>query len=285
MLVATAAAALFAAGPAAAETAAGATADQGFLRTERLVTGRSLSTSWRNLEYGTARSFDQIGGDGVGSEEQEIGAAARPVETAGEQGPSRTGEKVKAGALSLVLPGAGQFYNGDRTKAYVMAGVEVGIWVTYFVFDNQGDNSMESAKTYAGIYAGTRGDQPDAYWRAVGQYMDSDAYNEAVLREARATQTPATGLIGEDRAWQWVNAQRRDDYQGLRADANNAYDRRDFMILFAVVNRAVAVVDAVMGAGKHNGALETEVMGMNLSLGMLPSWQDPGARCTVSRSF
>jgi len=32
--------------------------DPGFLRTERLVTGSSLSGSWRNLEFASARTFD-----------------------------------------------------------------------------------------------------------------------------------------------------------------------------------------------------------------------------------
>jgi hypothetical protein len=45
------------------------------------------------------------------------------------------------------------------------------------------------------------------------------------------------------------------------------------------------VVDAVLNAGKNDGLLETEVMGLNLELEMLPSFTDPGARWVVSRSF
>ena len=60
------------------------------------------------------------------------------------------------------------------------------------------------------------------------------------------------------------------------------------MILFAVLNRAVSVVDAVIGAGGaegSDGVLETEVMGLNLEMEILPSFRDPGARWVVSRSF
>mgnify|MGYP000679942916 CR=1 FL=1 len=67
---------LLAAVPAAAETGA----DPGFLRTERLVTGGSLSTSWRNLEYGTARTYDQIGSDGIAAEERYWRARKGPSE-------------------------------------------------------------------------------------------------------------------------------------------------------------------------------------------------------------
>jgi hypothetical protein len=144
---------------------------------------------------------------------------------------------------------------------------------------------MEAARDWAGVYAGTSGSHPDSYWQSLGRYMDSDAYNEALLREARALGEPAPALIGGADAWQWVSDDRRQGYGTLRSEGNSAYDRRDFMILFAVVNRAVSVVDAVIGAGKRPGALETEVMGMDVGLEMIPSWRDPGARWVVSRSF
>jgi len=115
--------------------------------------------------------------------------------------------------------------------------------------------------------------------------MDSDEYNESRLREARALEESPSGLVGSTDAWQWVNEDRKDSYSRIRADGNSAYDRRDFMILFAVVNRAVSVVDAVLNAGKDDGVLETEVLGMNMELEMLPSFKDPGARWVVSRSF
>lgn len=266
-----------------AATAATAADGPGFLRTEREVTGAAASGDWRarlGLETGAVA---QIGDQGLDKQQPlEIGGSGPAKEG---EGPSVSGDKVKAGALSLVLPGAGQFYNGDRSKAYVMAGIEVGIWTAYFVFDAQGDNRRDAADQYAGVYAGTSGSHPDAYWQAVGRYLDSDAYEDYLRREARATgENPPADLPASDR-WQWVNADRKYDYQKLRADASAAYDRRDFMILFAVVNRAVAVVDAVIGAGKTPGTVEAEVLGLNVSMGVVPSWHDPGARCAVSRSF
>ena len=244
-----------------------------FLRSEFLVLGAR-----------TGLAFDQIGGDGL-SDEFGGGAAAEEEEPDKVDGPSHTGDKVKAGLLSAVLPGAGQYYNGQKSKAYIMVGVEAAIWTAYFVFDAQGDARMESAREWAGIYAGTRGEHENSYWQNVGHYMDSDAFNESRLREARALQEAPSGLIGSGEAWQWVNEDRKDGYSKLRADGNSAYDRRDFMILFAVVNRAVSVVDAVLNAGGQDGVLETEVLGMNVGLEMLPSFSDPGARWVVSRSF
>jgi hypothetical protein len=249
----------------------------------------STADSWLRSEFKvlgarSALASGQFGGDGV-SDEFGGGAAAKEEEETKVEGPANTGDKVKAGLLSAVLPGAGQFYNGQKSKAYIMVGIEAAIWTCYFVFDAQGDARMESARQWAGIYAGTSGEHENSYWQKVGQYMDNDAFNESRLREARALQETATGLIGGRDAWQWVNEDRKDGYSKLRADGNSAYDRRDFMILFAVVNRAVSVVDAVLNAGQSDGLLETEVLGMNMELEVLPSFQDPGARWVVSRRF
>ena len=254
-----------------------------FLRTEFQVLGPAALGSTTSLHSATALDFDQVGGGGL-DDDFGTGAAANEEEE-GEKGSSNTGKKVKAGLLSAIIPGAGQFYNQQKSKAYVMFGVEVAIWTAYFVFDAEGDDRMDSATEWAGVYAGTSGEHNNTYWQNVGQYMDSDAYNEAVLREARALQEEPSGLVSGSDAWQWVNEDRREGYSSLRADGNSAYDRRDFMILFAVVNRAVSVVDAVLNAGKHDGLLETEVMGLNMELEMLPSFENPGARWVVSRSF
>ncbi len=255
-----------------------------FLRTEVAVTGSAPSAVWRAPAAGFA--LDQIGGDGIGGNPEFGGADTREDEQDDQEtGPTNLGEKVKAGALSALLPGAGQYYNGQKKKALIMGGAEVAIWTAFFVFDAQGDSRMDTAEEYAGIYAGTNGDHENSYWQSVGRYMDSDAYNDSRLREARALQEDPSGLVYGSDTWQWVNDDRRRSFNKLRADGNSAYDRRDFMILFAVVNRGISVVDAVLGAGSKPGAFETDVLGMKMGVEMLPSWRDPGARCVVSRSF
>lgn len=253
-----------------------------FLRAEYLVFGQDAFSSTVSLGARTGLAFDQIGGDGL---DDEFGTGAASTEEDEVEGPSNTGDKVKAGLLSAVLPGAGQFYNKQKSKAYIMFGVEVAIWTAYFVFDEQGDQRMKSATEWAGLYAGTSGDHENSYWQNVGQYMDSDAYNESRLREARALQEEPPALVSGPDSWQWVNEDRLQSYGSLRAEGNSAYDKRDFMILFAVLNRAVSVVDAVLNAGQEDGLLETEVMGLNMELEVLPSFKDPGARWVVSRSF
>jgi hypothetical protein len=269
------------AGAAAADDGAAA-----FAATEYQVLGEAASAGWRGALAGAGPDRQRDGGGGAVPDEFGTARRAAGAETADEPGgPSNLGRKLKAGALSAVLPGAGQYYNGDRRRAFVMAGIEAGIWTAYFVFDAQGDDRMESARQWAGIYAGTEGDHAESYWQSVGQFMDSDAYNDSRYREARALQEQVSGLVGAEDAWQWVNEDRRYGYALLRAKGNSAYDRRDFMILFAVLNRAVSVFDAVTGVRGDGEVARARVLGLDVALELEPALADPGARCVVSRGF
>lgn len=258
-----------------------------FQQTEYSIFGNSNSSTWNSVLSSQSASYDQVGGDGKSAPDEFSNSAK--VEVSDEEdeqiGPANMGRKVKTGILSALLPGAGQYYNGYKKKAYIMAGVEVGIWTAFFIFDHQGDLRMESSREYAGLFAGTSGSHDNSYWQSVGRHMDSDSFNESRLREARALQEPVSGLVAGADAWQWVNEDRKSGYLLQRADGNRAYEHRDFMILFSVINRAFSVIDGVMGVKSHPGGIEADVLGMNVSLDMLPSWDDPGAKWAISRSF
>jgi hypothetical protein len=263
--------------------AAARAADGGFAAVERQVLGAEASADWHHVVAARAAGAAD---DVPGRVPDEFGTGRRSGDQERDAAPpGRLGRQFKAGLLSAVLPGAGQFYNGHRQKAWLMAGVEAGIWTTYFVFDHRGDSRMASSREWAGIYAGTEGEHDDNYWQSLSLFLDSDAYNDSRYREARALQEPVSGLVGADDAWQWVNNDRRYGYAKLRADGNSSYDRRDFMILFAVLNRAVSVFDAVMGAGRFADATHARVLGLDVDVRMQMALSDPGARCVVSRRF
>ena len=197
-------------------------------------------------------SLQEIGGRDIGG-----------TDGASFSGPSNMGDRLKAGALSLLLPGLGQLYNGDRDKALIFGSVEAGVWTSYLVLHTIARHAEDDYQEYAGLFAGVEGDHAELYWRSVGRFMSSDAYNLEQIRIARAEERDVTGLIDDSDAWFWRNEGYQDDYKLLRADANRAYDRRDFTILFAILNRAVSVYDAVKGAG---GEHMVEMAGLGLDL-------------------
>jgi len=234
---------------------------------------------------GEFSDWRQLGAQEFGSSDDEFATAVSPS----TEGSSNTGRKLAAGGMSLLIPGAGQFYNGQSGKGLVMLGIDVVIWGAYFAFDSHADNLQQDARNWAGIYAGTSGDHAETYWQSVGRYMDGDQWYESQLREARAFgETPPPPPNPAD-LWQWRSEDYKDSYQGLRADANSAYDRRDLMILFALLNRAVSAFDAVRnGDGQSSdggSAMGASILGADLALEVSPSWQRPEARAMASWSF
>jgi hypothetical protein len=118
--------------------------------------------------------------------------------------------------------------------------------------------------------------------------MDGDTWYESQLREARAFGEPAPPQPADSDLWQWRSEGYREDYQQLRANANSAYDNRDLMILFAILNRAVSVFDAVKNGGApadDGSALGTSVLGADVAVEVSPSWKRPAARAVASWSF
>ncbi len=264
ILIASALAAAAGAAPAAADPATD------LLAAQREATGLAAASSrWDVQELGGGAS---------------VGGVRRAPESAG---PRNLGRKFTAGLLSLALPGAGQLYNGDRDRALAFAGAEAAVWTAYYVFHSQATGYSEDYRDYAQIFAGVQqSDHTENYWRAVGRYMESEDFNTALMMEARAEgRDPATapGLLDPAEGWFWRSGGHRENYQNLRADANRAYDRRDFMILFAIVNRAVSAYDAVRGAGGGDHLLE--VAGLGFDLESRPAGGHGGTACVISRSF
>jgi hypothetical protein len=54
-----------------------------------------------------------------------------------------------AGLLSLVLPGAGEFYSGEYLKAAIFLGMEVAIVTTALTYDKKGDDQTEVFEGFA----------------------------------------------------------------------------------------------------------------------------------------
>lgn len=54
-----------------------------------------------------------------------------------------------AGGLSLILPGAGQFYNKDYWKTAIFAVIEIAAISTAIIYDSKGDDQTEIYKNFA----------------------------------------------------------------------------------------------------------------------------------------
>lgn len=209
---------------------------------------------------------------------QEFGTVQETMESSS----LNLGPRVKAGGLSLLMPGAGQWYNGQRGKSWKFGVTEIGVWTAYLVFNNQRNGYAEDSRDYAAVYADATGAHPESYWRNVGEYMSNEDYNTAQLIDARATgETPA--LIDGADAWFWRNETFQDNYIMLRSKVIDARERRDFMILFSVLNRVISAFDAVRNAPMGDRLLD--LGGFDVELSHSSYQGTSGAVCTFSRKF
>jgi uncharacterized protein DUF5683 len=210
---------------------------------------------------------------------QEFGSAVDN----GASGPRNMGPRLKAGALSLLMPGAGQWYNDDRAKSWKFGVAEMGVWTAYLVFNNQRNGYAEDSRDYAEVYAGVSGSHPESYWRSVGEYMNSDDYNTQQLIDARAEGSTTAELISGDEAWFWRNEELRSNYIAFRGKVTSARERRDFMILFSVLNRVISAFDAVRNANGDDQLLS--LAGFDIDLQHSTYQGTSGAVCTFSKKF
>jgi hypothetical protein len=209
-------------------------------------------------------------------------------------------QRIGHGAWSLLIPGWSQYRAGHTTRAIAFASVEAVVWGTWIFSEFQGRYREDQYEEFAGIFAGVdSGRDDDDYWRSVGVYVDSEQYNEQIRRENRAAAEeqelngePVTvglndGTIPESDSWEWTSERRRREYLQRRSDAISAYDRADFVLLFALLNRVVAFADAVrsapVGAPEPQGLIETR--GFSVDVDFDPGPADPSATLRLGRSF
>jgi hypothetical protein len=191
------------------------------------------------------------------------GAGSARAQSPGAQRSERDrGENAKRIGLSLLLPGAAHLRMGEGRRAAAFLVTEVATWTAWAVFRTQGAQRRDSYVEMAELNAGVpqAGGRDDAYYRLLGDWSSSDAYDQLVRRDARdlypndlpgraayfeANRTPA------DRAWRWESQTEWDAYRTKRNDSRHAYRSARMMLGLAAANRAVAMIDASLLAGRH----------------------------------
>ena len=198
---------------------------------------------------------------------------ALPVEaTSGETGAGEDGtswysqsatvEPVKELSMSrailysLLLPGLGDWYAGERDRAKAFFIVDAALWTTFIVFQAQGHRREDGYQQYAQTFAGIAGtDHSDDFYSVIGQYSSSDAYEAEFKKESRPELWPNVsydeleGYYTDNRVedfeeWAWRTFDSRVDYRSMRSSSKVAYRRSGYVIAVAALNRVVASVFA-----------------------------------------
>lgn len=169
--------------------------------------------------------------------------------------------KLLAGLYSLILPGAGHYYSENIFKAKLYAGIESGLWLSFYGFRRYAKMKNEASKGWAILRAGACPfNDDDRYWTKLTYYDNRDrnepdgfGYNQMirVIDREEAPIFPET----PEYYWNWDSRQSREHYRKLRNQGKTAYKHADLVIGGIIVNHLVSAIDAFISAGKFNRRL------------------------------
>jgi hypothetical protein len=188
-----------------------------------------------------------------------------------------------AGLLSLVLPGAGEFYTGEYIKGAIFLAVEAAVVTTAIIYDKKGDDQTGLFQNYA-----------DERWSVVRYaewineyqngniYIDPDAskppwervnWAELNANEHGSHTLPPHGdqqyyeLIGKyyqySGGWDDYNSGPNNPemspnflfYSGMRGQANDYYNVASKAVIGIYINHFLSMLDAVWSAVQFNNNL------------------------------
>lgn len=205
-----------------------------------------------------------------------------------------------AGILSLLVPGAGEIYNGQYLKAGIFVAIEAAVIGTAVIYDNKGDRKTNEFQDYADAYS-----NPDHNWSVVryaewlNQYEGANIkinpdeslppwervnWSELNAAESGSHKLPPHGeqqyyeLIGKyhqfSSGWNdFTGGANKDQvspnliyYSHMRGQANDFYAVASTAVVGIYVNHFLSALDAVWSSIQHNKTLAVKIRMENFQL-------------------
>lgn len=164
----------------------------------------------------------------------------------------QTGHKSvgKAFLMSLILPGSGEFYNGNAGHGRFFLGMELLLWGGLFANKQYVNMLKDDYYAYAVQHAGVERSSKDKdFWVNIGKYDDLFTYNEQRRKERNVD-----ALYPEDGSyfWRWDSRGNRFTYDDKRITANEIAGRDTYFYAAIMLNHLVSGINAMRLARKHN---------------------------------
>jgi len=250
-----------------------------------LLAGVSLGRAETGLESGSIQMQMQLSIAQKSFKSINLSAVQAPPEKEFGEFTSEGERKSPARALvlSLLLPGAGQYYTESKTKAGIFVGAEVSLWAGFFAFRSVGSWKKTDYQNYAVARAGINPDgKDDDFYERLVFYDNRDEYNQLT----RLFNGPQAPVYPESDFWdwEWDSQASQSKYRDLRNQSKTAYRRSVYLVGVAALNRIVSALDAFRGAKKYNRkkAFEQEQISWHPELSLFGSNRKIGLTATKS---
>ncbi len=164
--------------------------------------------------------------------------------------PATAAEKSRSTALflSLVLPGAGQYYAGSPGSAKLFIAAELALWGGYYynstMKQSRRDDYLRYARQHAGVDPSGRG---ESFLGSIGAFNSSFDYNGYMLSmEANPV------LYSGDTAWNWDSLSSRARFHSLRESELDYENTMKYFVTGVVLNHLIAGLHASNIIGRKN---------------------------------
>jgi hypothetical protein len=190
---------------------------------------------------------------------------------------------TKATLFSFVIPGAGQWYAGERSRAGIFLASEGIAWAAFGYFETVGAIKRNDYRTYARANAGIDpAGKDDDFYRVLSFYDSREEYNGAG-RIIEPTRPYYPDIRYWD--WQWNSTEAREEYRNLRNQSSEAFNRGKFALGALVLNRLVSAVDAWRTAKSVNRRARMEQTNWKFRIKGKPFGDNPSLMLTLGTRF
>jgi hypothetical protein len=176
--------------------------------------------------------------EGVTTDTVELFAKANAPEKSG----------VLAMGASLLLPGLGQQYLGQESRAFLYYSMEA-LFIFGAIYSHYNSKKVfDDAKAYASAHAQIEGGSgaTDQFWQDVGQYDASEDFNNTLLLDNRNFDG---AYLAPNLQWRWDDPENRKTTYSSYIKNSMRYDvASSFFIGAMILNRLVSFVDARFAA-------------------------------------
>ena len=172
-----------------------------------------------------------------------------PGDTVGGEKTAKSRQKdAKPFLLSVLIPGAGQYYNGDKRKAAIFFGVELALWGMVYGLNVYSDGVEKDYRAYAVFHAGIDlAGKDHQYYVDIGNYLSREQYND---RQQIERDYESLYLDSED-DWQWDSDNDRVRFKDLRIRSDTVKNSVFFVSGAIVLNHLISGIEAAKSADKR----------------------------------
>lgn len=160
----------------------------------------------------------------------------------------------KAFFLSLLIPGAGQYYVGEKgwAKAFLLS--EGLLWLGYAGFREYGSWRENDYRVFASVHAGVNPEGKDA------EFFDDVGFYDSVFERNRVTQWEegSEALLYAERpqpSWAWDSETSRLTFRSLRSSSLTARERSLYVVGGIVLNHVMSAIQAARSASSGDEEL------------------------------